>query len=107
MYDFFRRYNKQLMAVFGVVLMIAFLMPNFQQASRGRADRVIGNIGETPVYQEQVHEAQQEWEFLATRVAYHAQQSGATQWQSILALMPPSLSGAIQENPATYFLLQE
>src|SRR5262245_10940435 len=107
MYDFFRRYNKQLMAIFGVVLMIAFLMPTFQQGQRMSDDRVIGTMGNAQVYQQQVHVAQEEWDFLSRYVVAHAQTTGPNQWQTILAGVPQSLRMSVSENPAAYYLLQQ
>lgn len=108
MYEFFKRNNKKLMAVFAVVLMVAFLMPNFQRGATAMNPSV-GTLNGKNVLRSQVQQAQYEWEVLGRRLVVQSPgaMGGQGQWQSILRLIPPSLAQSVETNPATYFLLQQ
>lgn len=108
MYQFFRKNNKKLMAIFGAVLMVAFLIPTFNRPGPGSVDRVVGMIGTTEVHQDDLRQVDQEWAFLTQRVVVNSGAASDSQWMPIVALMPQEFVDATrQDSTAYYLLLQE
>ena len=64
MVKFMRKYNKKLLAVFAVGLMIVFVLPNQVKNQRGFNEQPTGTIGEDKVYAPQVSSAKREWGML-------------------------------------------
>jgi hypothetical protein len=108
MYKFFRDNQKKLLAIFGVVLMIAFVMPTTMKNPNGPdPQRVEGMIGLDKITLDQTRAAEDEWHYLAQRVMVHANMGGQQQWVPVTqALLPSEVSAEMQANPNTYFLLQ-
>lgn len=66
MYRFIRDHNKKFMAVFAVVLMVAFLLPaGFQQMGNRRADAARSHMGDQPITYGDYQRAENDWELLA------------------------------------------
>lgn len=109
MHNFIKRNQKRLLAVFGVFLMVAFLMPNFQSAPPSRFDYVVGTVGDQKLQRDKFDHAYDEWNFLQKRLVVRSQATGTGQWMPVLYQLPPQFSpmiGAIQEKPEIYYLLQ-
>ncbi len=108
MYKFFQRNQKKLLAVFGVVLMVTFLMPTFRTASQTRGDQVAGTIGSETISRDDVDRAEAEWQFLIRRVMVRTNEPGPNQWRSVILEVPEFriLATQLQENPQGYYLLQ-
>ena len=59
MYKFIQRNQKKMLAVFGVVLMIAFIIPStFKNGGAGRGDQVIGKVGDVKVLGDEIFGAE-------------------------------------------------
>ncbi len=65
MYKFIKNNQKKMLAVFGVLLMIVFVIPSSFKNSRERTRRAIGKIGDTPVYDEDLKQLTDEWRILS------------------------------------------
>lgn len=64
-----RKNNKKILAVVGVFLMIAFIVPSVaKRPGRGTQADVVGQIGEEKIYANEYSQAQAEWESLNQRV---------------------------------------
>ncbi len=64
MHKFIKNNQKKMLAVFGVLLMIVFIIPSSFRNSRERTRRAIGKIGNTPVYDDERKELADEWGML-------------------------------------------
>jgi hypothetical protein len=69
MYYLIKKYQKKLMAVFAVLLMISFVatigVGRFGSGGGGRGDVVVGHLGKTPVYNVELQNAKDEWSWLS------------------------------------------
>ncbi len=107
MYNWMQANRKKMLAIFGVLLMIVFVLPStpgmFQhQASTG------GYIGDEAIDRKELADAYQQWDFIARRLAPIMQQqlaSGrAEPWQ--MALFSDKTLESINRNPELFLLLQ-
>lgn len=108
MYKFFRENQKRLLAFFGVILMIAFVMPSTMKNPGDDTDRAQGRVGNTKIMMADVRMAEEEWHFLSRNLAYQQQDptTGRAEWLPVTSLFPDQLAAAMQERPETYYLLQ-
>ncbi|HWP41023.1 MAG TPA: hypothetical protein VNL70_08855, partial [Tepidisphaeraceae bacterium] len=110
MYAYIRKNQKKLMAILGVILMIAFIIPTGIRATRPDTEHVVGQIGSEKIYREQILAAEDEWRFIAQTVLQRnpaaAGDSQQSQWVSILTMLPEQIVRPIERQPETYFLLQ-
>lgn len=69
MYYIIKRYQKKLLAIFAVLLMISFVatlgVGRFGSGGGGRGDVVVGHLGATPVYSGEMQQAKDEWSWLS------------------------------------------
>lgn len=69
MYYLIKKYQKKLMAVFAVLLMISFVatigVGRFGSGGGGRGEVVVGKMAGAPVYSGEVEEAKDEWNWLS------------------------------------------
>ncbi|MGH7178112.1 MAG: hypothetical protein ACREJC_12090 [Tepidisphaeraceae bacterium] len=114
MLKFFRRNSKRLLAVFGVVLMIAWFAPNYGSGGGlwGDHRRLVGYVGDEKVYDADFDRAKQQWELLMRTVCINVRSGQDSQWAPVL----PALSGSppmrilidqVSAHPELYFLLQK
>lgn len=69
MLKYLRANNKKILAVIGVFLMIAFIVPSVTKSSlRGGAREVIGRVAGEKVYGREYHSAAFEWDLLTRRL---------------------------------------
>jgi len=69
MYHFIRDHNKKFMAIFAVVLMVAFLLPaGFQQMTSRDDDAVRTYMGDTPITVGDIRRASNAWDILNQEV---------------------------------------
>ncbi|WP_428939233.1 hypothetical protein [Fontivita pretiosa] len=110
MYAYIRKNQKKVMAILGVILMIAFIIPTGIRATRPDMEHVVGQIGSEKIYREQIQAAEDEWRFIAETVLQRnpaaAVDSQQSQWASILTMLPEQIVRPIERQPETYFLLQ-
>ncbi len=100
MYKFIKNNQKKMLAVFGVLLMIVFIIPPSAKSGRGRSRRPIAKIGDTPVYEDQRKLAQDEWITLRQIPLYY--QGRAVPYIVKLG----SLAQEISEHPDLFMLLK-
>jgi hypothetical protein len=104
MNKFLRKNNKKLLAVFGVFLMIAFVVQTrYNPSSGGRGSEVIGRIGSENLIGSDLENARQEWRLLnQAMVVEDPEQQG--QYQLFFPQhFPPAEE--IDQNPKLYLLL--
>lgn len=65
MYKFIQRNQKKMLAIFGVLLMIVFIIPNTMKSGSGRSQVPVGRIGKTIVYSGDEAEAKMDLQILA------------------------------------------
>jgi hypothetical protein len=111
MYKFIRNNQKKLMAVFGVILMIAFIVPTtFQGFQPNQGEMVVGNVGETKVTRQQVAAAEEQFGLLSQSLVYrnpYGAASGRPEWVPLVAVMlPEPVLQQIRSSPEMYYLLQ-
>src|SRR5690348_1981324 len=116
MTKFFRDNSKKLLAIFGVVLMIAFVLPVGMKQFSGANRYLVGHIGGgggAKVYNTDISHAKAQWDILGHFIVLSPQITGG-RVISILQAMDMSgsqeirtLAAQVQAHPETYFLLQE
>lgn len=106
---FFRTHSKKFMAFFGVILMLAFVMPSTFSNSNNTA-ALVGKIGDEKITRDEVAAAEQGWSVVSQRVQFRRrdQRSGQEQWVPLLALLPISQQAyeQMRNDPTSYYLLQ-
>src|SRR5688500_5286853 len=118
MYNFLRKNNKKLLAIFAVGLMIVFVLPSTFQPGQG-GDRVLAHVGDDPLRASQILQAEREWKLLSElRAGPRSRFMGQLPFtfrlgwneMSELELMqgrPPVPVRAIETDPRLFLLLQE
>ena len=69
MTKFIRKYQKQMLAVFGVVLMVIFIIPPSMKSGRTFVRHPIGHIGSEAVYNDDKVQANSDWQLLSQTLA--------------------------------------
>lgn len=64
MYHLIKKNQKKLLAVFGVLLMVVFIIPPAAKYGSTRANVVVAHTGKTPIYQADMSAAKEEWGWL-------------------------------------------
>jgi len=65
MLKYLREHNKKILAVLGVFLMIAFIIPSTaKRGGFGGSGRAVGHMGKTPVTYDELRQAEEEWRVL-------------------------------------------
>src|SRR5437764_2079250 len=114
MTKFFRENNKKLLAIFGVVLMIAFVLPSGMKQFSGGQRQLVGYLnGGKKVYSTDIGRAKAQWGILEHSLLILPQRSG----QPIMTLVQALTNGGspemrmlanqVQAHPDIYFLLQQ
>jgi hypothetical protein len=104
MIKFIRNHQKKFLAVFGVLLMVIFIIPSSFKNGRGFTDRVVGHIDDgQPIYLSEEEEAEHQWRILRGIVEPDAQ----GQMEPISAVLGNSLYEAIEDKPVLFLLLQK
>src|SRR3954447_16460712 len=114
MTKFFRENNKKLLAIFGVVLMIAFVLPSgMKQFSGGQRQLVAYLNGGKKVYSTDLGRAKAQWGILEHSLLLMPQRAGEPTMS--VAQAPANgrspdlrmLANQVQAHPEIYFLLQQ
>ncbi len=107
MYNWMQAHRKKMLAVFGVLLMIVFVLPSTPGMFQHHAS-VAGYVGEQEVSREELSVAYQQWEFIARHIAPIIQEmmmtGRAEPWQ--MALFSDQSLETISRNPELFLLLQ-
>src|SRR5947207_9315590 len=113
MYQFMRRNNRKLLAIFAVFLMIVFILPPATKNMRGSpGESVIGTFpGGQTITLDQVHAAQDEWRLLNETVLVPNVRPDPQTRQPMPAplaspyTMSPAAYAEISRNPPMFLLL--
>lgn len=106
MFKYIRENQKKVMAIVGVVLMIAFFVPPTFRGFTGDDEHAVGAIGNELIKLDQVQKAQNEFRYLMQHLVFQAQATGEHQWQPLLsAMLPRYVIEQITENDEMYCLL--
>ena len=102
MYKLLQRNQKKLLAVFGVLLMIVFIIPPAAKYGTSRSERVVGYIGKTPIHSTDMQYAKDAW--AAVR---EIGIGPAGQRRSLPSFfMPGDIINAIDQHPELFLLLR-
>jgi hypothetical protein len=109
MYRIIKKYQKKLLAVFAVLLMIAFVATlgpgNF--SGRGpRADVVVGHVNGKELYDRELQAGKDQWQILM-RTPVTTRQSFGQQMPLPFAMLPFPVVEDIQKHPELFVLLQK
>lgn len=112
MTNFIRDNSKKLLAVLGVVLMIAFILPSQSQLFNDRANRyLVGTAGGSKVYNTDLARAKQQWDLLENMVVIspEANQNRVEYVASALRRNPAFniLAEQVSNHPEAFYLLQQ
>src|SRR5690606_24794880 len=102
MYGWMQKNQKKMMAIFGVVLMVAFVLPTTITSSFGTPDPVRGYAGEEPVTASELNIAAEQWEML-TQLAFSM---GAYEPSFLFMMQVPQIIEGYRDNPEAFVLLQ-
>jgi hypothetical protein len=104
MTKYIRKYQKALLAIFGVLLMIIFIIPSSFKNGRNFSDHEVGKIGDQPIYESEKDQAEREWKLLSGM----RQPNGQGQVEPISALaLGAALYNEIEDKPLLFLLLQK
>ncbi len=107
MYTWMQANRKKMLAIFGVLLMIVFILPTTPGMFHNY-NRTEGYIGEEEITTQDLTRAWQEWDFIARHIAprmqFQMQFGAAEPWQRVF-FSDQTLS-AINQNPELFYLLQ-
>jgi hypothetical protein len=105
MIKFIRKNNKQVLAIFGVFLMIAFVVQTrYNPSGSDRAARAIGRIGDQTVTEGELESVHQQWKLLRQAlVVEYPPHSG--EYRSLVGLQLGEAAQAIDQTPRLYLLL--
>lgn len=110
-----RNNGKGLMAVFGVMLMLVYILPGATKYGSGHGNDVVrGKMGKLAIYQSDLSRYTHEWEFL-NRNVYTLQDTGPSQmgmpgeqqWEAIGQELGPTAVEQIRQHPDMYPLMVE
>jgi hypothetical protein len=113
MTKFIRNNTKKLLALFMVILMIAFILPAGMKQFGAGQRQLVGYIGNgAKVYNTDISRAKAEWEILQHYVMLSPQMTGGRPMSVLEAIASTSqemrtLANQVQAHPETYFLLQQ
>ena len=103
MYKLIQRNQKKLLAVFGVLLMIVFIIPPAAKYGGSRVNPVVGHIGNTPIHGSDMQAAKDDW---ATVREIGIGRSGQRRTLPSFFL-PGEIINAIDQHPELFLLLQQ
>jgi hypothetical protein len=106
MYKFLQRNNKKMLAVFGVLLMIVFVLPssNFLNPGPGGADLAYGYTAQRTLTRGEVAHGREEWELIKGQQMFMPE---ARQLVPYIYHLGPELAQEIDQHPDLYVLLQD
>jgi hypothetical protein len=115
-----QKYSKKLMAIFGVLLMIVFILPTTMKNQMGHGEAMVGSIGKEKVTVADVSSAQSRWQALQSQIFFAYQpypgarvQLAPMAYRILGPLDSPALGQVIQQlnasnhRPMFYLLLRE
>jgi hypothetical protein len=105
MFKFFKKYQKQTMAVVMVVLMVMFIIPTSFRNPQNSDDPVMGAIGSDKVLRSNLRDAEDQLSTLKYLV-HRTRASGEEQWQPVLASLPRPFIEDLQTHPDKLYLLE-
>jgi hypothetical protein len=109
MHKFIKKYQKKLLAIFAVLLMIAFvatLGPSGMSGRGPRAQIVVGHFGKESLYENDMSAAKDQWQILMrTRVS--TRQSFGRELPLPTLMLPAPIVEDIEKHPELFVLLQK
>lgn len=106
MYGWMQQNRKKMMAIFGVVLMIAFILPSTLTHSLGMRDPVRGYAGDEEVTHNQLAIAAEQWEMLTELARQQLMTFGNVEPAFMFMFQAPEIVEAYKEHPEAFLLLQ-
>lgn len=99
MYKLLQQHKKKLMAVFGIMLMVVFILPSSLRNTQ--SDRVVGYVGDKPLYASQLLQAENDWKVLTGQSGIQ----GAQLQRQTLGLTGLPLADAMKNRPELWAML--
>lgn len=105
MHNWIKNNQKKLLAVFGVLLMVVFILPTAPQMLQSY-DTPVGMAGNQKVLRSEMAQAHMQWEFIASRIAPQAMYlfGGNELWPMVM--FSAKTVSAINQDPALFLLMQ-
>ncbi|HEX4124964.1 MAG TPA: hypothetical protein VHY37_09590, partial [Tepidisphaeraceae bacterium] len=104
MYKFIRKYQKMFLAIFGVGLMVIFIIPSAFKGGGGYGNRIVAYIGDKPVYATESLQSEAEWKMLRSMRDFNSQGQPIP---VAAAYLGNSLFGEIDDKPELFLMLQK
>ena len=109
MYKLIQKYQKKLLAIFAVLLMIAFVATlGVRGPTNTRGNPIVGHIGQTPLHANEMQAAKDQW--LTVKDIYVGPRPRLGQRSQRMplpyAFLPPTLVADIDQHPELFLLLQ-
>jgi len=107
MYKFMRKYNRKLLSLATVFLVIAFFMPQFKGGGRTPGEATIGRVGSEKIVADQVNNARAEWNMLKSMIVYPngRNQRGEPSEVPLASTLGESAIRQMEEHPPMFLLL--
>src|SRR5947209_2377750 len=106
MYYLIKKYQKKLLAVFAVLLMIAFVATLGVRGPTGtRRDVVVAKAGDTDITDNQMRSARDQWQLLYG-IGIPDPRYGQQRVRLPYLMLPANVVQQIQEHPELFLLLQ-
>src|SRR5438477_6416948 len=116
MRNYIRNNSKKILAVLGVILMVAFIIPPASKyGGNTTSRRLIGYVGDKKVYNTDVDRAKSQWDFLENAIMMSPERTrgqvmtladAVRQDQSIFGPSFRILSEQLNAHPELFYLLQ-
>ena len=111
MKHFIRDNSKKLLAVLGVILMVAFILPSQNRLGDRSSQYLVGHMGDQKVYDGDIKRAKQQWEFLEQVIVISPEMVNNQVVPVVNAYRQnPAfniLATQITNHPETFYLLQQ
>src|SRR3954447_22970712 len=109
MYRTIKKYQKKMLAVFAVLLMIAFLAtlgPGNLGGRGARQEVIAGHVNGHPLYDHELQAGKDQWQILM-RTRVQTQQSFGMAMPVPVVLLPGPVVEDIEKHPELFVLLQK
>src|SRR2546430_16482279 len=98
MYKFFQKNQKKMLAIFGVLLMIVFILPTGMKTSMGNvSDPVVAKLGKSNVLRSEMQKAREEWNYLNSLTQFDRRTGQQVKY--IQSVLPAPLVKEIEGHP--------
>lgn len=105
MYYLIKKNQKKLLAIFGALLMVVFIIPPAAKYGNSHHDPVVAKVGDTDITDSQMRLARDEWE-LVYGIGIPDPRLMQQRVRLPYLMLPPAVVQQIQDHPELFLLLQ-